>query len=220
MQYLADRLYEDNEIEYVCNESQKNTTSKEEITVTGEYIYTKLKEYPYEFQINSNLQVALVDDVESVPETITITKEEYESLKPSSIKSDSVLIVATNKDLSLGTKKLNEFSSQTESSLETYFDYDTTLGSLTCKKSGWFLIDMSLVVQNSAGDYSQGNINCYVNQISIGSVNSLCFKNDQDRDANSLTIYLKIGDVLEIEKSTTRSSLSTNNVAYIRILKI
>ena len=50
LQYLADRLYEDNEIQYIYNESKKNANvEKEKIIVTGETVFTKLVDYPYEF---------------------------------------------------------------------------------------------------------------------------------------------------------------------------
>lgn len=76
LQYLADRFYEDDEIEYVYNQSQKTASiEKEKIKVTGEYIYTKLVEYPYEFKINSSLQLAKVDD-ENVIKPTTVTKDE------------------------------------------------------------------------------------------------------------------------------------------------
>lgn len=63
LQYLADKLCEDNDIEYVLLESN-NISSLEKVNVTnGKSIYTKLKEYPYEFEINSDLQLASVDGV-------------------------------------------------------------------------------------------------------------------------------------------------------------
>lgn len=63
LQYVADKLCEDNDVEYVLLES-KNIASIEKINVgEGKSIFTKLKEYPYEFEINSNLQLASVDGV-------------------------------------------------------------------------------------------------------------------------------------------------------------
>ena len=62
LQELADTLYGDNEIQYVSLETQ--VASKEKITV-GEKtsIFTKLKQYPYEFEINSSLQLASINGV-------------------------------------------------------------------------------------------------------------------------------------------------------------
>lgn len=60
LQELADILYEDNEIQYVALESK--VADKEKVTV-GEKtsIFTKLNQYPYEFEINSSLQLASID---------------------------------------------------------------------------------------------------------------------------------------------------------------
>lgn len=63
LQELADDFCKDNEIQYVTLESKK-IASVEKIDV-GEAtsIFTKLKEYPYEFEINSSLQLASIDGV-------------------------------------------------------------------------------------------------------------------------------------------------------------
>ena len=63
LQELADGLCADKEMEYVLLESKK-TASLEKITVgEAKSIFTKLKEYPYEFEINSDLQLASMDGV-------------------------------------------------------------------------------------------------------------------------------------------------------------
>lgn len=77
LQYLADSLCKDEEMEYVTLETKK-TASLQPITV-GEAtsIFTKLKEYPYEFEINSSLQLASVDGVQIA----TSNDSGYEELK-------------------------------------------------------------------------------------------------------------------------------------------
>ena len=63
LQFLADNLCEDDDIQYVSLES-KAIASLEKINTTGySSIYTKLKEYPYEFEINSSMQLASIDGV-------------------------------------------------------------------------------------------------------------------------------------------------------------
>lgn len=64
LQELADSFCEDKEIEYVELASKK-TASLDKIEL-GEKtsFFTKLKEYPYEFEINSSLQLASVDGIE------------------------------------------------------------------------------------------------------------------------------------------------------------
>ena len=64
LQYVSDKLCDDNDIEYVQKQSKK-TASLDKIDVSDvSSIYTKLKEYPYEFEINSSLQLASIDGVE------------------------------------------------------------------------------------------------------------------------------------------------------------
>lgn len=63
LQYLADKLCEDEDMEYVLTAS-KAYASLNKIDVTNfSSIYTKLKDFPYEFEINSSLQLASVDGV-------------------------------------------------------------------------------------------------------------------------------------------------------------
>ena len=82
LQEIADDFCEDDEIQYVELQSQR-IASIEKINVgTNKSIFTKLKEYPYEFEINSSLQLASIDGVKiSNNDTITISREEYEELK-------------------------------------------------------------------------------------------------------------------------------------------
>ena len=85
LQYLADRLYEDNEIQYIYNESKKNANvEKEKIIVTGETVFTKLVDYPYEFEIDGFLRLASINGIKVADKdenSVTISKEEYENLK-------------------------------------------------------------------------------------------------------------------------------------------
>ena len=63
LQYLADKLCEDNDMEYVLTASKEHA-SLDKIDVTNiSSIFTKLKEYPYEFEINSSLQLASIDGI-------------------------------------------------------------------------------------------------------------------------------------------------------------
>ena len=60
---LSLALKEDGEIEYVMKESQVASTTKYDVGENPTSIYTKLKKYPYEFEINSSLQLASIDGV-------------------------------------------------------------------------------------------------------------------------------------------------------------
>lgn len=69
LQYLADELNADDEIDYVSLTSKK-FASKEPIKLTNENssIFTKLSKYPYEFEINDKLQLASINGVKVASE--------------------------------------------------------------------------------------------------------------------------------------------------------
>ena len=69
LQYLADKLCEDNDMEYVLTASKRHA-SLDKIDVTNfSSIFTKLKAYPYEFEIDSSLRLASIDGVKIADET-------------------------------------------------------------------------------------------------------------------------------------------------------
>ncbi len=96
-------LKEDNEIDYVTEKSQI-ASKKYEVGEEPTSIYTKLKDYPYEFEINDNLQLASINGVK-----ITI-ENKHNELKA------NVLGVITSWVLSQG-----QASSQGHSSNNEYF---------------------------------------------------------------------------------------------------
>ncbi len=88
--YLAAFLQQDKEtlgdIEYVEMKSKKTASLDETPYTSWDKIYTKLLAYPYEFEINSSLQLASIDGIPiaSVPENdddiiVTMTKAELDS---------------------------------------------------------------------------------------------------------------------------------------------
>lgn len=81
--YLAKCLSpdEDDDIEYVEEESQKVGATENDY-IGWETIYTKLKAYPYEFEINSDLQIASVNGQKVASKTSEKIKElEEENLR-------------------------------------------------------------------------------------------------------------------------------------------
>ena len=60
---LSEVLKDDNEIQYVTEKSQV-ASKKYEVGENPNSIYTKLNKYPYEFEINSSLQLASIDGVQ------------------------------------------------------------------------------------------------------------------------------------------------------------
>ena len=93
LQELADTLCEDDEMEYVVLESKKEASLDKIIVGSAESIFTKLKKYPYEFEINSSLQLASIDGIKVATNNTneTVTKEEYESLKATVISMQEEL---------------------------------------------------------------------------------------------------------------------------------
>ena len=59
-------LGKDNEIEYVTESSKLSSIEYNVNSDNPSTIYTKLKEYPYEFEINSSLQLASIDGEEII----------------------------------------------------------------------------------------------------------------------------------------------------------
>ena len=70
---LSEVLRDDKEIAYVTEKSQIAST-KYEVGENPISIFTKLNEYPYEFEINGSLQLASIDGVE-------ISKDNYSTVK-------------------------------------------------------------------------------------------------------------------------------------------
>lgn len=67
LQGLADTLYEDDEIEYIEIEARKENVEpiiKQKVDLgENKSFFTKLKEYPYEFEINDSLQIVSLDGI-------------------------------------------------------------------------------------------------------------------------------------------------------------
>lgn len=86
LQYLANKLCDDKDMQYVELTTQKKKTAytKETllplitIPLEGGSIFTKLHEYPYEFEIDSNLRLASIDGIQVAEKdnSITMTEEE------------------------------------------------------------------------------------------------------------------------------------------------
>ena len=87
-------LKEDSEISYVTEESKVASAEYNVPSDNPSTIYTKLKDYNYEFGINSSLQLASIDGVKvATNETVTISKEEYDKLVNSSTYSTEEKII-------------------------------------------------------------------------------------------------------------------------------
>ena len=110
LQELADVLYEDNEIQYVALEHKE--ANKEKVTV-GEKtsIFTKLNNYPYEFEINSKLQLASIDGIkiasQNNDEELKKLQNELDNYKKAIAESLTKNGIETTKEDSLETMTQN-----------------------------------------------------------------------------------------------------------------
>lgn len=68
LQYLSNKLCEDDEIEYVDLSSKISSLKPIQIQDGTSSIFTKLKEFPYKFEINGSLQLASING-EKLPNT-------------------------------------------------------------------------------------------------------------------------------------------------------
>ena len=144
LQELADGLCADEEIQYVLLESQK-TASLDAIEVgEAKSIFTKLKKYPYEFEIDENLQLASVDGVkvattnpsnEEVKETMADIQKNMDEMKQEirelkeenqSLKSDMNTKI-TNLETSLNTNWTLTELATTNSNVDTEITLSSSL---------------------------------------------------------------------------------------------
>ena len=91
LQFLADKLCEDNDMEYVLTQSKAHASLDKIDTTNLSSIYTKLKEYPYEFEINDSLQLASIDGVKVAQTDDTkesFTKQEVQNMINSALENN------------------------------------------------------------------------------------------------------------------------------------
>ncbi len=81
LQELADGLCEDkeDEIEYVITKKEQASLKKIEVGEATS-IFTKLREYPYEFEINSRLQLASINGVKINDDASSTLQEKVNTL--------------------------------------------------------------------------------------------------------------------------------------------
>lgn len=81
LQELANIFCEDEDFEYVELTTKKQASLNKIVVGNNNSIFTKLKEYPYEFEINSSLQLASIDGIKvATNNENTVSREEYNAL--------------------------------------------------------------------------------------------------------------------------------------------
>lgn len=121
LQELADGLYEDKDIEYVKTKEVKLASLGKIEIGDNQSIFTKLKKYPYEFEINSSLQLASINGVK-----IAENSKEIDELKLL-IEQQNEKINQLNTQIQAAQQKNNELNTQ----IQAIQQKDNTVSSLT-----------------------------------------------------------------------------------------
>lgn len=236
LQELADGLYEDenDEIEYVFTKSQKEQASLEKIKIgDATSIFTKLRKYPYEFEIDRQLKLASINgikvadsntnQIEELKNEINLLKEQNENLKPKGINEKSLLLSSNNSSFVLETVNLNSFANDFKESFEEYFSYNETTGELTCKKDGWYGFDMRIAINLGNGkNWTNLYLRLKINNLTITTLRGAATTGEAvlADDSNFISLYLKKDDKIEIEKATVNDVSTVQNEAFLNIFKL
>ncbi|MCI8384214.1 MAG: hypothetical protein HFJ33_05065 [Clostridia bacterium] len=147
LQELADGLCEDNEMQYVLTESKKQASLEKIEVGEAKSIFTKLKEYPYEFEIDNELKLASINGVkvsttenndnyeelsaqiENLKKEINILKNETILNKRIKLITEEVKIPITNSIQDLGDIELSD-------SIENYKYLEIQSNILTAETNG------------------------------------------------------------------------------------
>ncbi len=208
LQELADGLCEDDEMEYVLLTSQKMAKLNKIEVGQNKSIFTKLKKYPYEFEINGQLRLASIDGVKIEDNNSDyVSREEYnalrdeisqlrEEIKKSPTNFDKFEKVVTVAKSSTNSGGIYYFTTDTDTTRdwnEEYFDYDPEQGFIA-KKSGLFSVYM--YGHNSATAQYHVKVSLLINNNE--HVINTRFNSGSMIGPTSgwITVYIKIGDVV------------------------
>ncbi len=185
---LSQVLKEDNEIQYVTETSK---IAKAEYDVPSEdptSIYTKLSKYPYEFEINSSLQLASIDGVK-------LSNSNSQNInQPTGVKWDIWInnsITLTGKyDIKTSMSGLS-IAKDTDNKIDEYLSYSNEEG-YTVLKSGWYFIYARGMIQSEKSAAAETSIVINDNamkMLGLWATNYYC-----DPTFNNFPIYLKEND--------------------------
>ena len=139
LQFTADRLCEDDDIEYVLTEGRKESSiAKIKLAQNVTKIYTKLKKYNYEFEINNNIQIASING-KKVNEYTSITISYSDRNTEETLKELKILNITNESDFIKFRDNVNSGVDYKEQKIILSKDIDLTE---ICKKneSGWITI--------------------------------------------------------------------------------
>lgn len=201
LQEISNSLCEDEEIEYVELQSKK-IGSLEKIDVgNASSIFTKLKEYPYEFEINSSLQLASINGIE------INNREEDNSTEENNKMGISAYVIG------------NIVTYSTNAANSAAFGYSSNNNYFTCGGStdrNYLLVnirkDMNiLVTMQESGRGNSTTVTTHVNNV---LVNSAALNLNE---GNTYKIKVNAGDVIKITQE--RLSGSVRGLAIRNILR-
>lgn len=233
LQYLADILCEDIDMDYVLKESQKQAKLNDKIDVSNvEFIYTKLEEYPYEFKIDGKLRLAAIDGIEITDNNSNkedfVSKEEYNALlervgelekkldgnsniqNPTGIKTEvyirNEIAVTTSFEKATSMSGLTR-NTDANNKIAEYVSYDNTTG-YTVLKSGWYFINLTAMAYGDSTRRPAASLNFVVDGETVTYVGHSGLQGIHDSDTNSFSIFLKQGQKFYFDASGIGEALT------------
>ena len=208
---LSELLKEDNEIQYVTETSKLATTEYDVPSESTTSIYTKLNEYPYEFEINASLQLASINGVK-IPNSNSQNVSQPTGLKANYyIKNETKSKSAFETITSMSGITI---SKDNENNIDEYISYSTEKG-YTVLKSGWYFITGINRTAASNG-YNNTIISLILNQVKIVMCEMLANQNNAyATDINNFPIYLNEGDNFYFEFYTYTGVINLQLTTYV-----
>lgn len=186
LQELANTLCEDDEIEYVQLQSKKRGSLEKIDVGNATSIFTKLKEYSYEFEINSSLQLHSINDTQiNNSDKETNNNEENNKL---GLKAYVIGNIVTYSNNSV------QYASKGYSSDANYFTCDGAV------QRNYLLVNIKkdmniLVTMQEAGRGNKTTVTTYINNALVNSANLSM------SESNTYKIKVNAGDVIKITQA-------------------
>ncbi len=191
LQELANDLEIDTEIQYVETKSKKLASTVAIDIGDATSIFTKLKDYPYEFEINSSLQLASINGV-----TIGQNPPNANTSQPTGIRTDAFICnirKVTPAYLEVTSMTGFERTTDDNNNIAEYLSYSDETG-YTVLKTGWYFMDMTAYISASAA--ADLSIRFNINGRELAYARVWAGNNSVGTDGNSFPIFLNQGDIL------------------------
>lgn len=222
-------------MEHVLLES-KAVASLDKITVAeNQSIFTKIKKYPYEFEINDALQLASIDGAEiATDNTITVDKAEYEQLKKDveELKASAnlentkpKLIAAIDKNFGTATGifDMESYDINIEKEAQNLLEYDATNKNIQIKESGFYVVELYAKVARQGSSWGINRITYHIEGEECSVAEAYGNNGSNGSDTNSINMYLTKGQHISFNNSISISESigsGTTSIIKIRIFKI